>query len=157
MINFAIDVLLNEETVKDQDKFKTWFIKAYMKQFGFPPDISTNDVIGSLQDREKKIKEYFSEVLRCVSISLYKEDISIKVFEKTRVEEVCTMRKIVCYIMVQRLKFSKSSVGRLIGKDHSTVVYYCRKVDDFMSFDKEFRKKMERVVKMLIDNGIVVH
>lgn len=61
-----------------------------------------------------------------------------------RVRHVAEARHLLCYFMHKHYKISCNIVGGLIGgRDHSTALHSCTKVEDLCFVDKQFKAKFD--------------
>ncbi len=82
----------------------------------------------------------------CSYFNLKKEQI----YAKTRKREYAQARQIAMYLSKKYLSIPLSRIGQQIaGKDHSTVIYSCHKVQDLMEVDKSFKSDVESIEEML--------
>ena len=69
---------------------------------------------------------------------------------KTRKREVVQARYLAMYFCKSYTKASLSFIGTQIGKkDHATVLYACKVVNDMMETDRKFRIEVEELQKKL--------
>ncbi|MFV0391632.1 MAG: chromosomal replication initiator protein DnaA [Paludibacteraceae bacterium] len=69
---------------------------------------------------------------------------------KSRKLEVVQARQIAMYFSKLLTKSSLSTIGLHIGKrDHATVLHACKKVEDLIDTDKNFRKDVEKIEERL--------
>ncbi len=68
----------------------------------------------------------------------------------SRKREVVQARQIAMYLSKQMTKNSLSSIGSTIGnRDHATVLHACKTVDNQIETDKNFRKSVQDIERML--------
>lgn len=73
------------------------------------------------------------------------------VSKKSRKREYVQARQIMMYLSKKYLNVSLAQIGmQIAGKDHSTVVYSCKKVTDLMGVDKSFKAEIEEIEKTLV-------
>jgi chromosomal replication initiation ATPase DnaA len=48
------------------------------------------------------------------------------------------------------------ALGRLINRDHATILYYFHKVDQFKTFDPEFREKINQIELKISNHNYTV-
>lgn len=149
-------LMLTEEILNDPRVFKIWFINAYMNQFNEYPLLDNYEIKSLIKMKNYSIDEYMQVISHYTSMSLYGQDISKRILDGTRKQEVCLISKITCYILVKRMSFSKMGVARVMLKNHATVIHHCRTVEGFLNFDKEFVKKFEEILKVLRSRGIII-
>ncbi|MEW6739395.1 MAG: chromosomal replication initiator protein DnaA [Nitrospirota bacterium] len=69
---------------------------------------------------------------------------------KKRTKEVANARQIAMYIAKQHTQLSLSEIGRCFGgKDHATVIYACKQIEDRRSRDENLNKSIENINKKL--------
>jgi chromosomal replication initiation ATPase DnaA len=59
---------------------------------------------------------------------------------------VADARKIYCYLAKQNTKYSLSEIGRFINKDHATVCYSIKTVENLLKIDKIFKNKYSQII-----------
>lgn len=67
---------------------------------------------------------------------------------KSRKQEFCDVRKIICFTLKENgltLKF----IARILKRDHSTVIYNLRWYDIMLNNDRNFKYKVSVVEKLL--------
>ena len=80
-----------------------------------------------------------------------KEDI----LSKKRKQYISVARNIVGYIAHNELGLTLMESGKLIGRDHSTVVYYTKVFDDNYNFFRDFREKYVMISETFWGNYMV--
>lgn len=69
---------------------------------------------------------------------------------KRRTKEIAIPRQIAMYISKKFLNLSLSDVGKNFGgKDHATVIYSCKQVEERMSIDDDFKRLVEGLIKRI--------
>ncbi len=69
---------------------------------------------------------------------------------RSRKQEVVQARQIAMYFSKLMTKSSLANIGLHIGKrDHATVLHACKKVEDLMETDKQFRQDVEEIENLL--------
>ncbi len=78
-------------------------------------------------------------------------DLEPKVIKsKARSREIVAARQIAMYLSREYTDASLSKIGAEIGgRDHSTVLYACRTVQNLMETDKNFRQRVEDIIRHL--------
>jgi chromosomal replication initiator protein len=62
--------------------------------------------------------------------------------EKTRKREIVEARQVAMYLAKRNTKESLAVIGRNIGsKNHTTVLYACKTVDNLLETNRSFREK----------------
>lgn len=99
--------------------------------------ISEDDKPITVETIQKAVSEYFG----------------IKTQElktKKRTKEVANARQIAMYIAKQHTNLSLSEIGRCFGgKDHATVIYACKQIEDRRGRDENLNKSIENINKKL--------
>lgn len=69
---------------------------------------------------------------------------------RTRKREIVQARQLAMYFCKNCTKESLSTIGSQIGKkDHTTVLYACKAVNDLMETDREFRMEVEEIQRKI--------
>jgi len=86
------------------------------------------------------------EIAEAVALEFRIPDIRIR---KRSVEKV-NARMTYSYILRQ-LGYSYKEIGRSLGKDHSTVIHYVRRIKWYAQSDAPLKKKFDKLCAMFID------
>lgn len=71
---------------------------------------------------------------------------------KKRTKEIAIPRQVAMYFCKQLTDLSLSDIGKNFGgKDHATVIYACKQVEDRRSKDDDFNRKLEFLMKKIKD------
>jgi len=62
------------------------------------------------------------------------------IFQKKRVRDVNEARSIIMYLLHKYLEMTSTEVGRILKKDHATVLHACKKIDGFMDIDSNYKE-----------------
>jgi len=89
---------------------------------------------------EKIVAEYFN---------LTEDEIK----SKTHLRAIVKARQISMWFYRSQTKLSFSEIGNIFGKDHSTVIDACRKVDGFIKFDAKFAAEIELITDEINQYG----
>ena len=73
------------------------------------------------------------------------------VYGKSRKQDVVYTRMTIAYFLRRHTILSTTEIGRLINRDHSTIVYYLKVYDSEFRFNEEFRNFAERIKEVLDD------
>jgi len=69
---------------------------------------------------------------------------------KKRTKEIANARQIAMYIVKQLTPLSLSDIGRAFGgKDHATVIYSCKQIEDKRASDENLNKGIENIIKKI--------
>lgn len=69
---------------------------------------------------------------------------------KRRTKEVALPRQVAMYLIKKLTELSLSDIGKhLGGKDHATVIYACKQVEEKMSQDEKFKKIIDGILKKI--------
>lgn len=82
---------------------------------------------------------------------IVKESFGVDVYEDTnhRDRELVDARRIFMSLMVKHTKRTQASIGRILGKDHATVIHAVRTTENLCQTDVRFKEVYD-----LIDNRI---
>jgi chromosomal replication initiator protein len=103
------------------------------------------------------LKDLISEEDRPITVDVIQKAVceyfGIKMQElkaKKRTKEIANARQIAMYISKQHTNFSLSEIGRSFGgKDHATVIYSCKQVEERRRTDENLNKSIENIIKRL--------
>lgn len=103
------------------------------------------------------LKELISEEEKPVTVDMIQKAVGeyfgMKAQElktKKRTKEVANARQIAMYIARQLTQLSLSEIGRSFGgKDHATVIYACKQIEDKKSRDETLKKTVEYIAKKI--------
>ena len=99
--------------------------------------IIDNDKPITVETVQKAVSEYFGIKLQ--------ELRSVK-----RTKEIANARQIAMYIAKQQTNLSLSEIGKYFGgKDHATVLYSCKKVEEQRHGDENLNKSIENIVRKI--------
>ena len=105
------------------------------------------DVINDFQPEPIKIETIISEVANTYNVS--ENDI----LSNRRTASLARARQVAMYIARETTGLSFKQIGENFGKDHSTVLYNVRQVEEFIS-DKPYEKALvEDIIKNLKSNN----
>lgn len=103
------------------------------------------------------LKELISEEEKPVTVDMIQKAVGeyfgMKAQElktKKRTKEVANARQIAMYIAKQLTQLSLSEIGRSFGgKDHATVIYACKQIEDKRGRDETLKKTVEYIAKKI--------
>lgn len=71
---------------------------------------------------------------------------------KKRTKEIANARQIAMYLIKQHTSLSLSEIGRMFGgKDHATVIYACKLVEEKKEKDENFRRFLDGINKKILE------
>ncbi len=105
------------------------------------------------------LKDLILEKDKPITVDLIQKSVSeyfgIKVQDikaKKRIKEVVNARQIAMYLTKQYTHLSLSEIGRYFGgKDHATVIYAKKQVENKMKKDENLNKSIENIIKKISD------
>ena len=111
-------------------------------------DLSLPEVKNLIKNSEKPKKSIApKDIVRTIANFYNIEESSI--YEKTRRKEVVRPRQIVMYILRKDFNISFPSIGeKLGGRDHTTVIHSCEKVENDMKNDGVLAKEISQIRAM---------
>ncbi len=127
----------------------------YMKQ-----DLNVETVKGILGDAPRRENVATARVTTAESLSVATIRKKVCAFfnidesalqNKTRAHEIVEARQLAMYFAKRLTNDSLSMIGGAIGKkNHATVLYSCRTIENRMSTNSEFRNKVEQIHRYII-------
>lgn len=121
---------------------------AYASLTGMPIDINlTKTVLKDLiVDDDKPITVETVQKAVCDYFGIRLQEIK----SAKRTKETTNARQIAMYLSKQLTQLSLSEIGRYFGgKDHATVLYSCRKVEEQRIRDENLNKSIENIIKKI--------
>jgi chromosomal replication initiator protein len=96
------------------------------------------------------------QVIRCVAKQFHIEEEQL--LGRGRSREVALARQVVMYLLRTETSASLPTIGEFLGgRDHTTVMYGCDKIEDLLETDDGLRKKVSLVRENLYqESGVVV-
>lgn len=89
------------------------------------------------------------ELSFCEILEMVCENYGVKakdVCSKSRKGNIASVRHIVCYLGQKFTEVSLSQIGReLGGRDHSTILHSCKKIERQFATDATFREEIENI------------
>lgn len=100
------------------------------------------DIIG---DEERHVTVDHIQKVVCEHFALKLSDMKAK----KRTKEVALPRQIAMYISKQLTNLSASDIGKSFGKDHATVIYACKQIEERRAKEETFNKMIEDILHKL--------
>ncbi len=119
---------------------------AHSSLTGLPIDTEMAKVVlkDLILDDEKPITVELIQKVVCDYFGLKIQDIRAK----KRTKEIANARQIAMYIAKRNTNLSLSEIGRYFGgKDHATVIYACKQIEEKRGKDENLNKSVENIVR----------
>tara|TARA_R100001594_G_scaffold50196_2_gene83306 strand:- start:709 stop:1161 length:453 start_codon:yes stop_codon:yes gene_type:complete len=74
---------------------------------------------------------------------------------KTKRRDVADKRKMLSYFLRNKVGLTFEEVGKIMKKDHSTIVFHVKSVEDFLLYDKYFKilyNNVDKIYQKYTDN-----
>ncbi len=111
-------------------------------------ELNINEVKNLLKNNSKPKKAVSVEEVVKVVTNFYNIDEKV-VYEKTRRKEVVKPRQIIMYILRKDFGTSYPSIGdKLGGRDHTTVIHSCKKVEDELKDNNLLEQELDQIRSM---------
>ncbi len=123
-------------------------LQAYITILNKTPTISTvqgfiKDIISDYQPEPIKIEKIIAEVARTYNVS------ETDILSNRKTASLVLARQVSMYIARETTDLSYKSIGEKFGRDHSTVLHNCSKIEEFLK-DKPFQKELvDDIIKNL--------
>ncbi len=123
-------------------------LHAYIQLQAHEPSLSVvqaciKDVVSDSQAEPITIDNIIEEVARTYSVS--KEDI----LSKRKTAEIALARQISVYVTKQITQLSFVAIGNFFSKDHTTIMYTIKKIEDLLKRDPSQKKLVDNIIKNL--------
>ncbi len=113
----------------------------------------------SLEKIEEIIKKFSKDYYRKVTpkkiIKTLAEHYEIKeedIFKKTRTKEIVQIRHYLIYFLRELGQFSYTSIGKLLKKDHTTIIYAYEKIVEKMKNSSEISQEIELLKSKILES-----
>jgi chromosomal replication initiation ATPase DnaA len=75
-----------------------------------------------------------------------------QIIRKDRAADLTLVRQLFCWI-AHREGYSTKRIGKLINRDHTTILYSAQRIDDFLSInDKETLRLLKKTITLITKN-----
>ncbi|NTU43236.1 MAG: chromosomal replication initiator protein DnaA [Nitrospirales bacterium] len=121
---------------------------AHASLTGMPIDINMarNVLRDLISDEDKPITVDLIQKAVCEYFGVKLQDLKAK----KRTKEIANARQIAMYLTKQHTQLSLSEIGRSFGgKDHATVIYACKQVEEKRERDEALSKTIDSIVKKI--------
>lgn len=108
-------------------------------------ETSTKILKDIIQDSEKPISVARVQKIVCDFYSIKLTDIKAR----RRTKDVALPRQVAMYVSKQVTNSSLSDIGKHFGKDHATVIYACRQIEEKMNMDESFGRTIESLLQRI--------
>lgn len=106
------------------------------------------DVINDTQPEPIKIEKIISEVAKTYNVS------ESDIISNRRTQALALARQVAMYIAREITNLSYKAIGESFGKDHTTVLYNVKHIEDFLK-DKPYQKELvEDIIKNLKESSL---
>lgn len=65
---------------------------------------------------------------------------------RSRKREIVDARSILMHLLYMRLNMTSTEAGKYLNRDHSTVLYNCKKVNNLMDVDRDFKELVNKFI-----------
>ena len=115
-------------------------LEAYISIQGKIPNLAVvqgfrRDIINDTRPEPVKIETIIAEVAKTYNVS------ESDILSNRRTAALALARQVAMYIARETTNLSFSAIGESFGKDHTTVLYYVKKVEKFL-MDKPYEKEL---------------
>lgn len=97
-------------------------------------------VMPSVNTKRIKKEQVISNV--CEYFDISKKEL----LSSYRGKEVTEARSIIAFILHEKLRISSTKTGQAINRDHSTVLYFCKKIKGFIEVDKNYKELINNLI-----------
>ncbi|MBK25861.1 MAG: hypothetical protein CME70_17810 [Halobacteriovorax sp.] len=133
MIDYAMD-----------DKKTAWLVSKLAEQLSLEPHTSLNQAVNA----RYKDADVFAQIKEFVAQEF---DLGSDCFNgRKRTSDVATPRHVVMYLADKHCRsFSVSQIGRMLERDHTTIIYGIKAVKDKILQDSAFGERLEIIEENL--------
>lgn len=126
-------------------------LKPFVKEKEFVDEVVRAAMLKTQVGKVMKFDAVLKTVCECLQVP------TSAVLSKSRIREVVDARHFVMWIMCRqpsRLTYGK--IGKMMNRDHATVLHAKRKVDEVVSVDPLFRRKFNLVITACHVKGLTL-
>ncbi len=109
-----------------------------------------------VEDLIKKFsREYYRKVTPRKIIKIIAEHYELKeddIFKKTRTKDIVQARQFLIYFLREITQLSYTSIGQLLNKDHTTIIYAYEKIVEKMKNNPEFHQEIEILRSKILES-----
>jgi len=99
-----------------------------------------------ISDEDKPVTPELIQKIVAEAFGLKVQDLKVK----RRTKEIAIPRQVGMYIARELTQLSLSDIGKHFGgKDHSTVIYACRQIEEKMAKDENFRNQVKSLIERI--------
>jgi chromosomal replication initiator protein len=122
-------------------------VLAYSDLRGLPLTVElVGSALGDFLPRDRKVLP--NQILEAVS-EVFEVDRGA-LLGRSRAREVALPRQIAMYLLRKEAKISLPQIGEALGgRDHTTVMYGCDKINDLLERDEQVRRRVAQVRERL--------
>lgn len=104
------------------------------------PGLRSHELAEATKDRESRIFETVCDIFKVTAEEM---------FGKCRKRNLVEPRQIIMYLLYNKTARNLKSIGRLMNRDHATVIYAKNTVKDLIDTDKLYKAQIEYLEKIL--------
>ena len=109
----------------------------------------------SLDLAKDVLKDVLKETSKLITVDLIQKKVAenfnltfLELKTKRRNKNIVLPRQIAMYLSRELTNFSFPEIGEYFGgMDHTTILYACNKINNFINKDKDFKKRVERIIE----------
>jgi chromosomal replication initiator protein len=83
----------------------------------------------------------------CDFFGLTMEDLK----QRSKRDEIKHPRQVMCYFLITNTSMTLQAIGRIFDRDHTTVIYAKRKIEDLSLYDSSVKEEVEIIGKRVRD------
>jgi len=125
-------------TFKDRDQLPTMLMPELQSRVQIDTVNHIDFDLMTDEERFYRIRDVLTSELRVDSYDSY-----------CRKKNLVEYRQLFSYFLNKYTGYTLESIGRFIGKNHSTVIHSIKRVKGYMEWDKAYRAKVELIDGML--------
>ncbi|MCQ2960629.1 MAG: hypothetical protein MJ198_10675 [Bacteroidales bacterium] len=97
-----------------------------------------------------KLPDYDTQFAKSL-VEKIEEKIQDKITKIKRDRLLVEGRQVLCYVLRNKTKLTTNEIGKFINKDHSTVIYAAKHVEDLLCVDETFKNNWKEILNFQIN------
>lgn len=146
-----------EKALYNSNEFKDWCAQVHQELFGCPFIERTIDRKFPIHN-EEQARFILNQIISKVSLVLFDDPNIPIVFTKPKKHptKVSDILAVTAYLIMEQYDVKLIRLSELMGLNHSSLIYYKKKVDAMFFYAKDtFTKKYARILMTLLNTGVL--
>jgi hypothetical protein len=146
-------ILVPEHALKSESAFREWSIQTCLTLF---PKNGSNYLKNYYSMDSSTIKQKFEMIAKYVSLvySISENRVDLNPPSKKLKTVSVDIVSVTCEIIMSHFNVGCTKMGRILSKNHATIIYYRRRHRNFLGM-KQYKMKYLSLLNLLYNEGII--